>query len=187
MAGPGPSSSLPTSSSAGEAGRILGCIGSRSITGSLFQHWASVAERSENQSGKHHTLSRATLVEEVMGFLISSDWVIGEAQDLHVHVSAAQVRRTFDDARRAEYPKRGEFEAFLKKSGETIADLLFRVELNLLSTRIQARVLAGERTQQAKEHALAHFVSEFTKRWRAQTYCAPAYQVSDCGHVQAVL
>lgn len=122
-----------------------------------------------------------------MGFLISSDWVIGEAQDLHLQVSAGQVRRTFDEARREEFPKRGAFQAFLKSSGQTIADLLFRVELNLLSMRIQARVLAGERTQRAKEQALAHFASEFHDKWRAQTYCATAYQVSDCGHIQAVL
>jgi hypothetical protein len=44
-----------------------------------------------HETGPHHL---HTLVDEVMGFLISSDWVIGEAQDLNVRVSEAQVRRS---------------------------------------------------------------------------------------------
>jgi hypothetical protein len=111
------------------------------------------------------------LVDEVMGFLISSDWVLGEAQDLNIYVSAAEVRRRFDHSRREQFPKRGEFKAFLRSSGQTVADLLFRVRLSILSTRIQRQVIA----------------SEFANKWRAQTYCSPPYAVRDCGHVQTVL
>ena len=122
-----------------------------------------------------------------MGFLISSDWVIGEAQNLNIHASDVEVRRRFDHIRREQFPKRGEFTAFLRSSGQTVADLLFRVRLNLLSGRIQSRTIAGLRGAAAQEHAIAHFVSEFKSKWLAQTYCLPAYAVSDCGHVQTAL
>lgn len=106
-----------------------------------------------------------------MGFLISSDWLIGEAQNLNIHVSDVEVRRRFDHIRREQFPKRGEFKAFLRSSGQTVPDLLFRVRVDLLSARLQQRVVAGE----------------FASKWRAQTYCSPAYTVSDCGHVEAEL
>jgi hypothetical protein len=122
-----------------------------------------------------------------MGFLISSDWVIGEAQALNVRVSDEEVRRRFDRIRHEQFPKRGEFKAFLKSSGQTVADLLFRVRGNLLSTRIQQRVVAGQHGASAQANALARFVSEFHMKWRAQTYCSAAYAVGDCGHVQAVV
>ena len=121
-----------------------------------------------------------------MGFLISSDWVIGEAQALNVRVSDQEVRRAFDRIRRQQFPKRREFNAFLRSSGQTVADLLFRVRLNMLSTRIERQITAGKRDSSAQE-ALARFVSEFKSKWRAQTYCSPAYAVTDCGHVRAVL
>jgi hypothetical protein len=165
----------------------VACVGSRQITEAVFKHWSAIAARGEGTPSGHHAPKAHEILEQVMAFLISADWVIGEAQDLHLHVSAAQVRRTFDQLRREQFHKRGEFEAFLRSSGQTLADILFRVEVTLLSMRIQARVIAGARTQRAKERALERFVSEFHKDWLAQTFCLPNYQVSDCGHVQAQL
>jgi foldase protein PrsA len=162
--------------------QLLACIGSQAIIGSLFRHWASVARREEGKRPKPQVL-----IDQVMGFLISSDWVIGEAQTLNVQVSNQEVRRAFDRTRRQQFPKRREFEAFLKSSGQTVADLLFRVRINLLTMRVQRQVLAGQHGAAAQENALAQFAKQFTTKWRAQTYCAPAYAVHGCGHVQNVL
>jgi len=122
-----------------------------------------------------------------MSFLISADWVIGEARDLGIHLSAVEVRRKFDHIRREQFPKRREFKAFRRSSGQTVADLLFRVRLNLLSARIQQHVLAGQQGASAQINALQRFVSEFRMKWSDQTYCAPAYAVADCGHTQTPL
>lgn len=121
-----------------------------------------------------------------MAFLISSDWVIGEAQERSVQVSAREVRRSFDHIRRAQFHKRGEFSKFLRRSGQTVADLLFRVRLQLLSSRVEKQVVAGQHGA-ASERALAGFVREFHTKWLARTYCAPGYAIKDCGHVQAPL
>ena len=122
-----------------------------------------------------------------MGFLISSDWVLGEATDLNVHVSEGEVRHTFAHIRNQQFPKKREFKTFLKQSGQTVADLLFRVRLNLTSTRIQKHVLAGHRGSHSQQRALKRFVHDFKLKWEAQTYCDPGYAVTDCGHVQAAL
>jgi hypothetical protein len=160
--------------------RIVACVGSQPITRATFAHWRSVTRHAER-------LRPRAAVEEVMGFLLSSEWVLGEARELGVVVSARDVRTSFDRVRQEQFPKRGELTAFLRSSGQTVADLLVRVKLNLLTERIQRRVVAGQQGATAQEQALSRFVSEFKSKWLARTYCLSAYAVSDCGHVQAVL
>jgi hypothetical protein len=168
--------------------QTLACVGAQAITGATYSHWLAVARAAERPSSKgHHATSATEPRTEVLGFLISSDWVLGEAKELGIAVSAAQVRKEFDRVRREQFAKRGEFEKFLRDSGQTVADLLLRVELNLLSARIQKQVVAGHHSASSKRRALAQFVKAFKDKWQAQTYCAAEYDVVDCGHVQATV
>lgn len=174
---PGPAVPVPE--------QIVACVGSQSIMGATFQHWAHIARRSLGPS-KHPPPSRI-IVPQVMGFLISADWVLGEAQDRNIVVSEAAVRHRFDHIRAQQFPTRREFKRFLKQSGQTVADLLLRVRLNMTSERLQKLALAGHHGAHSREHALERFVHDFKAKWTAQTYCVPAYAVQDCGHVQASL
>ena len=81
-----------------------------------------------------------SLQQEVLGFLISSEWVIGEAAHLGVKVSDKEVTKQFETVKSEQFPKPAEFEKFLKSSGQTVSDLLLRVKLNLLSTKIQQKI-----------------------------------------------
>jgi hypothetical protein len=166
--------------------QIVACVGTQSITGATFSHWAYVARRFGGSPSKHPP-SAAEVTNKVMVFLISSDWVLGEAADLNVHLSEGEVRHTFDRIRAEQFPKRKGFHAFLKQSGETVANLLFRVRLNLTSVRIQKRVIAGYRGARNRLSATKRFVHEFKLKWTAQTYCEPGYAIPDCGHVQEAL
>lgn len=133
---PPPPPSNPTTSTdvyhpAPEA--LLACVGGTSITGALFSHWFTVAEHGSSPSERAHP---AGLLREAMGFLISSDWTIGEARELHIVVTNAKVRRTFDHLRHEQFPQRREFTKFLESSGETEEDLMLRVRLNLLTSQM---------------------------------------------------
>lgn len=193
-AGVAPAPATPAAAAGAEPapGQTLACVGAEAIAGATYSHWLTVAKKGTEPSPKQrHPLSEAELREqtlslrkEVLGFLISSDWVEGEAKDLGVGVSAAEVRKEFDHIRGAQFHKRREFEAFLRESGQTVADLLYRVELNMLSERIQKHVVAGRRSASSKQRALSRFVKAFKGKWEAQTYCASEYDVADCGHVQ---
>jgi foldase protein PrsA len=81
-----------------------------------------------------------SLKQEVLGFLISSEWVIGEASDLGVKVSDAEVKKEFEKIKNEQFPKAAEFEKFLATSGQTVSDLLLRVKLNMLSSKIQQKI-----------------------------------------------
>lgn len=121
-----------------------------------------------------------------MGFLISAAWVQGEAHDLHVDVSSGEVRRQFTRIRREQFPRMRDFRTFLRKTRQTVADLMMRVELNILSTRIQRRVASGDHGPKRQSQTLSRFVRRFRTKWTRRTYCAPQYAVADCGHVQAI-
>lgn len=168
--------------------QTLVCVGAQAMTGATYSHWVAVAKAAERPPSKgHHATSATELRTEVLGFLISSDWVIGEAQDRGVSVSAAKVKKEFDHIRKEQFSKRSEFQKFLRDSGQTVADLLFRVELNLLSAGIQKQVVAGHHGAASKRRALSQFVKSFKAKWQAQTYCAAEYDVADCGHVQGTV
>ncbi len=82
-----------------------------------------------------------SLQSEVLGFLISSQWVLGEASSLGVKLSDAEVKKEFTKIKNAQFPKAAEFEKFLATSGQTVSDLLLRVKLNLLSQKIQKQIV----------------------------------------------
>jgi parvulin-like peptidyl-prolyl isomerase len=94
-----------------------------------------------------------SLKQEVLGFLISSQWVLNEAKALDVNVTDAEVKKQFEKIRNAQFPKAAEFQKFLQSSGQTVSDLLLRVKLNMLSTKIQQKI--------SKKHAVTE--QEVTK------------------------
>jgi foldase protein PrsA len=87
-----------------------------------------------------------SLQSEVLSFLISSQWVLSEASSLGVSISDADVKKEFTKIKSAQFPKPAEFEKFLQTSGQTVSDLLLRVKLNLLSSKIQKQVVKGKST-----------------------------------------
>jgi foldase protein PrsA len=81
-----------------------------------------------------------SLQQEVLGFLISSSWVIGEAKSLGVKVSDKEVEKQFLKIKHQQFPKAAEFQKFLSTSGQSVSDLLLRVKLNMLSQKIQQKI-----------------------------------------------
>ncbi|MCW3069192.1 MAG: peptidylprolyl isomerase [Solirubrobacterales bacterium] len=108
---------------------------------------AHFKEISENKKLTAEQLKRQcesqykSLLQQVLGFLISSQWVIGEANSLGVKVSDKEVKKQFETIKAQQFPKAAEFEKFLTTSGQSVSDLLLRVKLNLLSTKIQQKIL----------------------------------------------
>jgi hypothetical protein len=187
-ASPAPPSSSPAGSALPAPEQIIVCVGSQAITAATYAHWLMIAEKSSGPPVKGHPPpTAAELRKEVLGFLISSDWVTGEAHRLRIRVSAAEARGRFYAIRRQQFPKHAEFERFLRESGQTVADLMFRVELNLLSSRIQRHILADHHTARSQQRALSRFLRTFKSTWRRQTYCVSPYISDDCGHVQSAL
>lgn len=90
------------------------------------------------------------LKQQVLGFLISANWVLGEAEAQGVKVSDSEVAKQFNQIKSQQFPKEADFQKFLSSSGQTVSDLLLRVKLDMLSQKIQQKVTkdAGKKPSQ---------------------------------------
>jgi hypothetical protein len=106
---------------------------------------------------------------EVLHYLISSDWVIGEAADLGVRVSEDEVSKELGTLKQEQFPHESGYRQFLARSGHTEGDVRASVRLMLLARKSRAVPGAG-----------ARFGQGYQRRWRAVTNCHPGYIVRDC-------
>jgi foldase protein PrsA len=80
-----------------------------------------------------------SLSSQVMDFLIKSYWYQADAHKLGVNVTNADVAKALDQAKKQEFQTDAEFESFLKSSGQTLADITYRVRINQIFTKLTAR------------------------------------------------
>jgi foldase protein PrsA len=81
-----------------------------------------------------------TLKREVMLFLIQAEWVEQEAAEQGVEVSDASVKKSFEDQKKQAFPTDKAYNDFIKSSGMTEEDILFRVKLNELQQKLTQKV-----------------------------------------------
>jgi foldase protein PrsA len=81
-----------------------------------------------------------TLKGEVMQFLIQAEWVTQEAEDQGVKVSDAAVRKSFEDQKKQAFPTEKAYQEFIKSSGMSEEDILYRVKLNQLQEKLTQKI-----------------------------------------------
>jgi len=140
------------------------------ISKASFKHWLAV----ETALG-----AAGSPAHQALGFLITSEWVLGEAAARGISVSEAEVKQRFAQLVHESFPKAGSLEKYLAKSGETEADLLARIKVELLASKIAAKITAGKSAAQ-RSTLLAAFESDFHTHWRSYTSCEPGYVMEDC-------
>ncbi|HEX3391866.1 MAG TPA: hypothetical protein VHS55_04830 [Solirubrobacteraceae bacterium] len=135
-----------------------------------YEHWLAVEQKLGASGNPSH---------QALGFLITSEWVLGEATGRHIAVSETEVKRRFTQLVHQSFPKAGSMQKYLAKSGETEADLLARIKVELLASHIAAHVTAGKSASQ-RSVLLAGFERNFQSHWKALTSCNPGYVMEDC-------
>lgn len=81
-----------------------------------------------------------SLKQSVLGYLISANWVLSEAAERGVKVSDAEVKKQFNQIKSQQFPTEAAFQKFLTSTGYTVSDVLLRVKLDLLSTKLQQKI-----------------------------------------------
>ncbi len=81
-----------------------------------------------------------TLKREVMQFLIQGEWVQQEAAKRGVEVKPAELKKALEDQKKQVFPNDKQYQQFLKTSGMTEEDVLYRVKLNELQQRLTQKV-----------------------------------------------
>jgi foldase protein PrsA len=85
-----------------------------------------------------------TLRDTVMQLLLQNEWIEGEAAERNVKISDAEVKKAFADQKKQSFPKEADYQKFLKTSGFTEKDILFRVRLEQLFTKLREKVAKGQ-------------------------------------------
>lgn len=84
------------------------------------------------------------LKQQVMQFLVQSQWLLQEAAARKLSVKPAAVQKQLDDQVKQSFPKAADYQTFLKSSGMSVHDLLFRVKVQLLTDQVRQKIVAGK-------------------------------------------
>jgi phosphatidylethanolamine-binding protein (PEBP) family uncharacterized protein len=152
------------------ASQAVATVAGVPIATASYKHWLAV----ETALGASGSPSHRALA-----FLITSEWVIGEAAARHLSVSEAEVKQRYTQLVHQSFPKKGSLQAFLARSHETEADLLARIKIELLTSRIAAKVAAGKSASR-RTAVLSGFQTNFQRHWKALTNCRSSYVMEDC-------
>lgn len=160
----------PTQSATVSSSDAVALVSGTPIAKVSYEHWVSV-EKALGSAG--------SLSHQALGFLITSEWVLGEAAARGITVSDAEVKKHFAQLVHQSFPKSGALKKYLSKSGETEADLLARIKVELLAARIAAKVTAGKSGSQ-RSALLTAFETSFHEHWKSRTDCRAGYVMEDC-------
>ncbi|MGC2372426.1 MAG: hypothetical protein WA484_01005, partial [Solirubrobacteraceae bacterium] len=159
----------PTQGAASSADAVA-LVASTPISKASYLHWVSVEKALGATGSPSH---------QALGFLITSEWVLGEAAARGIAVSEAEVKQHFAQLVHQSFPKSGTLQKYLAKSGETEADLLARIKVELLAARIAAKVTPGKSAAQ-RTALLTAFEKNFHTHWKSLTVCHAGYMMEDC-------
>jgi foldase protein PrsA len=119
--------------------------------------------QSDSQLKKQCKQEYDTLKREVMQFLIQAEWVQQEAEQQDVSVSDKAVQKSFDDQKKQAFPNDKAFNEFLKTSGMTEEDILFRVKLDQLQQKLTRKVT--EDAQKVSDQDIQEYYDKNKKRF----------------------
>lgn len=106
----------------------------------------------------------------MLDFLIKDRWYEDRAAADGITITARRVRQVFEADRRNRFSTSAQFKRFLTETGQTTADILFRVRASL----VHAALLKAEHVSQRVLNA------EIEREYRPQTICARYYVIADC-------
>jgi phosphatidylethanolamine-binding protein (PEBP) family uncharacterized protein len=170
------SSAVPSSPAAAAEGSTVSATDAVAIVAgvpiarSSYAHWLSVEQRLGAAGSPSH---------QALGFLITSEWVLGEAAARRMTVTEVAVKQRFAQLVHRSFPKAGALRKYLAKSGETEADLLARIKVELLASRIAAKITSGK-SSSLRTALLAGFEKNFQSHWKSLTSCKAGYVMEDC-------
>jgi parvulin-like peptidyl-prolyl isomerase len=93
--------------------------------------------------------------QQTLQFLISSQWLTQETAKRKIVASDKEVQTTFQQQKKQSFPKEADYQKFLRTSGQSESDLLYRVKLSVLTNKLQQNIVKskGEVTDaQVKEY-----------------------------------
>ena len=120
-----------------------------------FDHWLAVINKSQSSTSTQKQVQKPPkpgsqrynqLRDQVMQFLLSARWIVGEAGDRGITASDSEVQSQFKQTRDQSFQNTAAYRRFLKQSGQSQQDILYRVRLDVLSNKLRQKITADSGT-----------------------------------------
>lgn len=105
-------------------------------------------------------------------------WIQGQAAEMGIRASAGEISHALAKIKRQNFDGQADYRRFLKRSHYTPRDVNELVKVQILSTKIQERLLSKAAYPDKPDQVLEEFAAAFRKRWRARTTCAAGHVVA---------
>jgi hypothetical protein len=148
------------------------------ISRAALAHWTQIKRLELKGSGQpSSTPTPSELQRRALVFLITADWLQGEARSQRIEVSSSEVEATYHEL--VSGPGGPPFARSLRTRGISRADELLLLRLQQLSNKLQAKI-AGGHDGVAAARQVAAFAAAYRERWKLRTSCQPGYIVAEC-------
>jgi hypothetical protein len=130
---------------------------------------------------KHAELQGAAGQAErkALAFLITADWLEGDAAAQGVRVSPSEVESSYHEL--ASGPTGSAFVASLKRRGMSSGDELLVLRLGALAEKLRAKVIGPTNSSPAaRQRKVQAFLAAYRQRWKLLTTCSPGHVVAEC-------
>lgn len=113
---------------------------------------------SETQLKSQCAQQYTTYKNSALSFLIQANWIIGQAKEMKISATDAEVEKTFNKLKKQSFPKESEYQKFLARTGFTTPDLLLRIKIqSVLTPKIEQQVAKEAKKSVTKAEAEKYF------------------------------
>lgn len=139
------------------------------------------AQAGRSSAPDPHAKDYPRFAEKALDGRLEAIWIPGQAKEMGIGVRPREVSRELAHLKKEAFKNEAQYHRFLREAHFTNRDVRERVELQILSEKIQARVVSGLSEAEAQK-TLSRFVTEYEARWRERTVCAPDYVTELCSN-----
>jgi SurA N-terminal domain len=111
-----------------------------------------------------------------LGEQLDRVWILGQAAEMGITASRKEVRTELTQIKKRNFKSAKQYRAYLRHSHYTHRDVLERIRLQVLATKMEERFSPKE---------FSKFVGAYEQRWRSRTVCADRYAIERCSNEPA--
>jgi hypothetical protein len=117
-------------------------VGQVAITRATVEHWMSATAGGQVSADPR---KRQALRRQTISFLISSQWLLGEATADHLRITQAEIDGQLAKTKKVSFPGgAAELHEFLKTTGQSLADLILEAKAELAAAKIRQMLASRE-------------------------------------------
>jgi parvulin-like peptidyl-prolyl isomerase len=103
----------------------------------------TAAQAGEKKLPKPGTEKYEQLQQSALGSLLDMVWIQGEAEEMGISVTQAEIAKEFSKLKKENFKTEAEYQKFLKQSKYSQKDVDERVKLQMLGTQVQEQITEG--------------------------------------------